>query len=172
MSYTLLRKKAQMQMFETIGVLFVFFILLAFGLIFYAGFQKDSTQSIQDDDVELRLVSIAQTISGLPEIKCSEQDSIDENCYDLLSLEVLSSKMNEFMDDGVIRNYFTSMFDYSNITIDVFYEKNRTFKRYPLYYENSIGYKNIRTNYVPITIIDSRDGEYYFGVLYLSVFVE
>ncbi len=159
-------------MFETIGVLFVFFILLAFGLIFYAGFQKDSTQGIQDEHVELKLVSIAQTISSLPELKCSEQDSIDENCYDLLSLEILSSKMDDFMDDGVIRNYFTSMFDYSNITIEVFNEKNKTFKKYELYYENSFGYKGVRTIYVPITVIDSRNGEYYFGVLYLSVFVK
>lgn len=174
-------KKAQMQMFETIGVLFVFFLLLAFGLIFYAGFQKDNVSNLQSDKTELELVSIAQTIEALTELKCSEQTSITENCYDLLSIEIFSRYMKNtspglFLHVGSpnTRIHYLSIFKNSNITVAVFNESSGNFTNYPIYYNDERDEKNKigrRTNYVPITIKDSRNDEFYFGILYLTVFI-
>ena len=179
MPNTLLKKpgKGQVQLFETIGVLFVFFFLLMFGLIFYSSFQKESLNDIDEEKKELELVSLAQTISSLPELKCSEQKSIKETCFDLLSFKVLTDKMDEFMTDDRKRLYFYSLFRSSNITLDVFYMdeedmKDSRFKRFEMYYNNEENLTGVRTNYVPITVRDPTNGELYFGVLYLTIFTE
>ena len=69
--------------------------------------------------------------------------------------------------------YFYSMFRESNISLKVFYDNGISLNSdsYYLYYEKPDQIKSVRTNYVPITIRDSRNGEFYFGVLYLQSFI-
>ena len=71
MSITLLitMKKAQLQTMETIAVLFVFFILLALAMIFYAGFQGTEHEQSQKELRRLQAGELAQTVLNLPEIQ-------------------------------------------------------------------------------------------------------
>ena len=163
-------------MMETIAVLFIFFMLLTFGLIFYANFQKSKMEEISDEGKDLELVTIVQTIRALPELKCSDQSSITENCFDLLSLTSLKNNLELgelFMKDGsYYRDYFTSFLFDANITLEVYDEKNNQMSTLPIYSNpyRDTNKNNVATNFVPITLLDSRTGEYHFGMLYIRVY--
>ena len=65
-------KKSQIQIGETIAVLFVFFLLVVIGFIFYVGVIKDSIVSEKDELSQLKSIEIAQKVLYLPELQCSE----------------------------------------------------------------------------------------------------
>lgn len=169
-------KSGQIQMIETIGVLFVFFLLLGFGLIFYGGYRQDQIKKLSSEKDELELITAAQIISTMPELKCSEENSITENCYDLVAVEALSNLMNDvngFMspNNPYSRIYYVTTFKSANITIGIYDERNNSMNKHNIYYNREPGKFNRRTNYVPITLKDSRTGEFYFGILYLTIFL-
>ncbi|MBR9676122.1 hypothetical protein GOV05_03880 [Candidatus Woesearchaeota archaeon] len=164
-------------MMESLGVVFVFFMLLSLALIFYGAFQKDKITELRGEKTDLDIVSLSQTITSLPELKCSEQNSIDENCYDLLNIQILSHYMNDsdgFLSPNNVRTrvFYTQLFKNSNITINVYDEKNNNFTTYPVYYNNDDNKSSTRNNLLPITIKDSRNGEFYFGILNLAIFTD
>src|SRR3989338_11111792 len=84
-------KKAQIQMGETIGVVFVFMILVTLGFIFYGFVAKTGAQEKQQENVQLDAVKKAQIISSLPELQCSEDNDVTENCVDYYRLTVANS---------------------------------------------------------------------------------
>ncbi len=83
-----------MQMGETIMVLLAFFILLGIGLVLYAQYQKTSMQRSAADSFEREAVRIALKVSFYPELACSENGVINENCFDLHKVVAFANKVN------------------------------------------------------------------------------
>ena len=78
-----MNKKAQMQMLETIGVIFIFFVLILFGSIFYFKFQEISFQNKQEELLAQSAMDTTLVTLFLPEIQCSRGDSeAEDNCID------------------------------------------------------------------------------------------
>ena len=93
--HTKMNKKSQIQIGETIAVLFVFFILIIIGFIFYVKVIKSNIQSESEELSQLKSVGIAQRIMFLPELQCSEDNIIIDNSIDMLKLESAQNIMKE-----------------------------------------------------------------------------
>ncbi|GEM_PF-1080183 len=129
-------KKAQLHITETIAVLFIFFILIAFGLIFYARYQQTAAQEKQEQLLASRAMDTTVKALFLPELMCTKGEAEHEdNCVDLIKLnsattsslplssptspdqtpqEPLSNTKSHFQDNS---DYYFQLFSYSNITI-------------------------------------------------------
>ena len=108
-------KKAQIQIFETIAVLVVFFILLGIGFIFYTKFIKSNIESDMAEISQGKSVSIAQRAMALPEIQCSDDNVPKEDCIDTLKLE---SAIFVIPENSL---YYYDLFEFSEITISEIY---------------------------------------------------
>src|SRR3989344_5606509 len=95
LNFNIKMKRAQIQIGETIAVLFVFFILIIIGFMFYVKVIKDNIDIEKEEMSQLRSVGISQRIMFLPEIQSSEDNIIIDNCIDILKLDYAQSIMKE-----------------------------------------------------------------------------
>jgi hypothetical protein len=120
-------KKAQMHMTETIGVLFIFFILVAFGLIFY---YKYTGQAIKEEHRQMvadRAVKTALEVFTLPELACTRGDAeLEDYCVDMIKVRHLNETFNIHLKD-----YYFKLFGYAKIKVAELYPN--TGNEYTLY---------------------------------------
>jgi hypothetical protein len=116
----LLNKKGQLQIQETILVVFIFIILIMFGLVFFYRVQLASIAEDFNEFQNTRDTINFITIGDLPEFSCSKL-GIRESCIDTL-------KLNSFIalnNSAKYRSYYFERFGYKKITITQIYpEKN------------------------------------------------
>jgi len=89
-------RKAQVMSMETIAVLLVFFIIFAFVLIFYLGFQKGQAEQKKIELSEQHSVELAQVISNLPELECTGggiESGVD--CFDIYKILAMEKTIRE-----------------------------------------------------------------------------
>lgn len=85
-------KKSQIQMGETIVVLFIVIVIIALGLIIYFNFRSSDIES-EAEEMQFGSSSMMLSIlSSIPEIKCSIEAK-DEECIDTTKVLVLESFM-------------------------------------------------------------------------------
>ena len=129
----MINKKSQMQITETIIVLFIFFILFILGFVFYTKvFMKSAGETIREQR-ELKAVQIAQMISDMPELQCTKNGEIIPNCVDKWKLDVVSTNLwkkdalgglTRGGGDKIIydkRNFYSDIFGGSKIDISQIY---------------------------------------------------
>lgn len=117
-----------MQMTETIGVMFIFFVLIAFGLLFYFQYQKGAIKEKEIEMLADRAMDTTALTLYLPELACSKGDAEPEgNCFDLMKLRSLN---NTAMFDRYSNQYYFDIFSYSKITIKQLYPENYTWVLY------------------------------------------
>jgi hypothetical protein len=111
------QRKGQINMMETIGVLFIFFILVLFGLIFYFKFQEVSFSQKEVERSAFNAIDLTLVTLFLPELQCSDGIAeADDNCVDIIKLRALQEIMQN--DDLNYRNeYYFNLFGYSTITV-------------------------------------------------------
>lgn len=150
-------RNAQIQIGETIAVLFVFFLLIMIGFIFYVGVIKGNIAIEKDELSQLSSVSIAQRIMFLPEIQCS-QDVITEisNCIDVLKLE--------YAKDVIANNeiYYFDLLEFSEVNITQIYPLE---VKWNIYSRKKESFKNKFMTNVPISLYDPATKKYGFGIL-------
>ena len=100
-------KKSQIQIGETIAVLFVFFMLIVIGFLFYAKVIKGSIESEKEEASQFKSIGIAQKVMFLPELQCSENSIIIDNCIDSLKLDAAEEVMREN------QVYYYDLFEFS-----------------------------------------------------------
>lgn len=167
-----LRKKSQMKTFESVAVLIVFFILIALGLMFYAGVQKTSLKRTYAERTEQEAVKIAMKVSYLPEALCSRRGIIEDDCFDVHKLESIGAWIN---DDLTGQNFLHYQRDFkeSVITVKRIFPTEET---YPLY-ENQPPPDKLKDyyivpTYVPVSLKDSTaEIEYSIGLLTVTMYI-
>ncbi|HLC61480.1 MAG TPA: hypothetical protein VJI52_00500 [Candidatus Nanoarchaeia archaeon] len=152
-------KKAQIQIFETIAVLAVFFILLGIGLIFYTKVIKSNIESDAAEISQGKSVSIAQRAMFLPEIQCSEDGVPKENCIDILKLDSAVSVINK--PENFL--YYYDLFEFSDIRIAEIYPSPSV--PIILYSKPTTDYKNNFSTSVPVTLYDPKTRINKFGLI-------
>ncbi len=105
-------KKGQLQIQETILAIFIFIVLIMFGLIFFYKVQSSSIKHDFDKFQRERLEMDFITLGDLPEFSCSKA-GIKESCIDSAKLIVFS----ELSAKGELKQYYFERFGYKNITI-------------------------------------------------------
>ena len=152
-------KKAQMQMMETIAILFIFFILISLGFIFYTKVAKGSASAKIEEFQDLSATQVQQIASTLPELQCSEQNIVKENCIDLLKAEAAPSVLSK-------PEYF-ELLGYAKLTLQEAYPSTREIVLYSRPLPNS---KDTRASYFPIALLDTHTSLTAFGVLIIEVY--
>ena len=154
-------RKSQIQMLETISVLAIASILILLGLIFYSAVFKSSIEVEKGVSTQLDAIKIAQRSSFLPELQCSQENIIIDNCINILNLEALSEIINEN------EIYYFDKLSFSRIIVNKIYPGNEEWVLYnrPL---EQYSYKSV-TN-APILLFDPVEDKNYFGVMNIEVF--
>ena len=160
-------KKAQIKMFETIAVLLIFFVLIGFGLIFYSRIQSQGFQAKLDENFELKAIQTAQLVSFLPELQCSSDGIITDDCFDTLKVEALHEIINNSQNKDIKNNYYFDVFGSSEITIEQIYP---VVDSWPIYKKIPDDYKAKSSVKIPISLYDANLREYGFGILNIDVY--
>lgn len=115
-----MNRKAQIHMTETIAVLFIFFILLFFGLIFYYKYVDASLAEKMEENLARRAREMTNAFFSLPEIQCTSglQISLKEYCLDVLKLEAFREVLEEDREE---EDYYFNVFSFAKITIQEVY---------------------------------------------------
>lgn len=152
-----MNKKSQIQIGETIAVLFVFFILIVIGFMFYGRVILGGIQTQKDESTQLRSVSIAQKAMFLPELQCSE-DIVEEitGCIDILKISSAQDVI------GQNTRYYYDLFEFSNITMKQIYP---TDNYWTIYSRSSKNFESKFVTNIPISLYNPITRRYGFGVL-------
>ena len=160
-------KKAQIKMFETIAVLLIFFVLIAFGLIFYVRVYSGSIEETGEEYFELKAIQTAQLVSFLPELQCTSPTSmniVDDNCFDLLKVKALTEIIK---DDQKLRNeYYYDIFGSSKISIEQIYPSEMKWE----VYDKASNKKSMSSIKIPISLYNASSKKNNFGVLNIDIY--
>ena len=141
---------------ETIAVLFVFFILVVLGFMFYARVIKGNLETEKEELSQEKSIEVAQRAMFLPEIQCSENNIIIDNCIDVLKLD--SAKIT--MHDNSL--YYFDLLEYSDINITEIYPAP---KKWDIYTKTTGDFKNKYITNIPISLYNSSSRHFSFGIL-------
>ncbi len=175
-------RKGQIRMSETIAVLFIFFVLVVFGIIFYYKYSQISFQEKQEELLGKKATEITLQTLFLPELICSRGDAEPEdNCFDMMKLR----QVEDVFKDG-FSDYYFDLFPYSNITITQVYPPDSTGKpiEWKLYdkpktKKDDAGKKvkdwtRVEKTYFVVTLKDElkteAEGQHAFGYLTVGVY--
>jgi len=150
--------KGQLHQMETIAILFVFFILVALGVVFFTKVAASNIQKDVEKFQELSKIQIAQIASSLPELQCSQDNVVRPNCVDTLKAETVQLG-TEYFD----------LFAYSTITVEQIFPAGSG-NKHIIYDKQPNEMKSKLTSYFPISMYDARDNNYYFGVMLIEVY--
>ena len=104
-------------MMENIGIMFVFFILIALGFIFYARIGGHSAVQEQEKFYQQRAVKLAQLVSSLPEVRCSEDNVPVADCFDILRVDA----MRETLNTDEAKRYYLDILSFSTVKVNEIY---------------------------------------------------
>jgi hypothetical protein len=166
-------KKAQLQMFETAMVLLFFFIIVAFGLMFYVGVQKGKMDKIKGEADSITSVEIALAALDFPELKCtlspgrSEGIVIDEGCIDIVKLEAFRSYITDPVNEYDAATYYFSRLQFSKISVKEIYPGSSATIVYSR--ENKMSNESIKTFNMPVALYNPIKDSYALGILEVKV---
>ena len=158
--------KAQIQMTENVIILFIFFILLIFAIVFFSKIQSGKQEVKISEDIQNRGLQIAQSISSLPELRCTKKAVTVLGCYDkanALALQSLVEQNNQ---------YYFDQFKYSTVSInEIFPVENDPIVIYNNKKENS---SNVIPTQLPMLLCDftvsTEKGACSFAILNINVY--
>ena len=155
-----------MQMTETIAILFIFFILLLFGILFYFRYQKIAFQEKEEELLGARAMENTLKALFMPELICSRGEAEPEdNCFDTLKLDSAREVIERNIDQ-----YYFEIFSYATITIEETYPVKKT---WVLYDKPKPQFIKKEPTFFVVTLRDelAADNQAKYGYGYLSVVV-
>ena len=143
------------------AILFIFFILLTFGFIFYARMQKSGYATEAEEVTVLKAIQVSEKAAFLPEIQCSFDNIPVEDCIDI-------EKLTAFSTLAVSENiYYYNVFGFSRIEIEQIYPSQQTWTLYDNPFPN---YQDVVAIQLPTSLYYPGEDEYSFGAVLVSVY--
>ena len=164
-------------MTETIGVMFIFFVLILFGIVFYSKYSETAYQEKQEELMGKKAVEITSKTIFLPELICSRGQAEPElYCLDMLKLK---QAQKTFKDN--FGEYYFDLFPYSRILVEEIYPGKSKWvlydkpKKVKLANGTSVNSQQKEATHFLLTLKDEvkgkeKKGEYSFGVLTVEVY--
>lgn len=151
---------------ETIAILFVFFVLILFGLIFYFQWQKTSFERQRVEVFADKSISISQVATYLPELACSPRANLATGrCIDVLKLELAEEEMQAEND------YYFDIFGFATIRVEKIYPEPTGEKAEWVLYNQTPPEITRKVNTpLPMVLYEPSSGDRNFGVLYVDVY--
>ncbi len=148
-------KKGQLQIQETILVIFIFTIILLIGLTVFYRYTIDSIRADQEKYEDFKFKVGISSIPSMSEVKCSFLGEQKE-CIDLEKARAFSIYS---------KDYF-SLFGYSNITLYLVYPGS-VHKPILIYYRKPTVVRQSQIISTPVLVYDPEDADYKIGKLVL-----
>lgn len=139
-------------MIETVMVLVVFFFLLAGGLVIYRSFAQRSDERRSQEYLELRALRLAQVAASLPELQCSSDNIIEDNCVDVIKAKAMSEMIATNPTAGL---FYYDTFMAANISVEEAYPGDESFVIYSSVPKN---FTQSEIILLPITVYDPAAG--------------
>ena len=152
-------KKGQVQMFETIAVLLVFFFIIAFGLAFYFVIAKAGAQKAMLRQQQMQAVENAQRLTTLPELDCTQKGVQTERCVDKLKVKALSEMLG---NDNIRADYYSTFGKTRLVIREVFPPGSPDLEIYNRPVLNGTGWT---TTLLPVKVYDPFTDKYAFGAI-------
>lgn len=144
-------RRGQVKFGENISIMIIFFILLAMSLLFYGAWQKGSIKESIQEQFTKEAIKIALTVTYLPEVVCSQDNYVIENCFDEFKVRSLNRLI--LSDDESFLNY-EALFHDSRITIEKIFPKREIIT---LYDSSPEEFLEVVPTYIPIILKDPRE---------------
>ena len=152
-------------MFETIGVLVVFFFLLAIAGTLYTKIQKSNLEKEIKRQSELAATQIAERAFFMPELDCTFLAVKVPNCFDTEKIKAFES----LEDTKKIDVYFPS-FGQSKIQIKKIWPTGEAPTQIYKYEPTKKGSELLSRS--PVLLYDAKPNKYYFGVIEVTAYVK
>jgi len=149
-------KKGEIQIQESIFVVFIFFMILMIAMVVYYQFERKSIEGIREDYDENLFYNLISYVPSLPELQCSSL-GINDECIDL-------EKAKAFRISS--EDAYKGILGYKKISLSVVGEE------FLLYEFRPSSYLSERAINSPVSVYDSEDGNYLIGVLEVVMYEE
>ncbi|MBU0461888.1 MAG: hypothetical protein KJ574_04860 [Nanoarchaeota archaeon] len=156
-------RNAQVKFGETIAILFIFFLLIVVGAVFYVRIKAVSVSREVTEFKDVRAVELSQTISFMPEFQCTEVNVVEPSCFDLYKLKA----MEKVSKDSENKAFYLR--ELGNVLIEILqvYPPGATI----VPYNNTPGNFTLASqSNVPISLFNVTGQRYYFGVLRITTY--
>jgi hypothetical protein len=163
-----MKRKAQIQLSESIFIVFFILIIIIFGIVFYAQAEGEGIVEKREQYLELDTVALAQVASSLAELQCSILEVSELSCLDILRVKAFANDLMVQDNDLVIEYYFSQLGD-AEVVIEEIYPNNETYVVYNNTIDENLSYSG-RPVMMPISLYDPTSNTYGFGVLYITKF--
>ena len=167
-------KKAQLQMNETVFVVFIIMMIIFLGLVVYARFQELGIQDKSKSVISTKVVESSQKISFWPELDCSDVKVSEFAFLDLMKLKVLGDFINKSKEANKIYafNYYFDLLRNSRITVTEVYPLNTSIlgETYWVLWDNPGTKKTTDSIRVPVNLFDPFTGRYALGIMELQMY--
>lgn len=169
-------KRGVMEMAETVGALFVFFILLILGVVFYARSTTVSTEESIAESFTKKSIAVSQVVMNLAELQCSRDNVIIPNCLDYERVKALeklilyqkSTDEDELVLGDKAVQYYFDQFSFSTIELHVLFPEELD----PIvFYDNPpLNQQASSAIFAPISVYHPVEDIRSFGYLKVSLY--
>lgn len=151
--------KAQVKMFETVGVLVVFFMIMSLGFVFYFFVFEHTSTGETERQLALHNIQTVHTALSLPELECSVGKSRKRGCIDKQKAASFSVLMS---NEDILMDYFPIL-KFSKVSLEVIYPPSNAFNL--TIYDHKMNSSSFAHTTVPIRVYDIIDKQFNYGVL-------
>lgn len=157
--------KAQIRLTETIAILFIFFILVAIGIIFFYKYNQVAVKEKQHGLLQARALDTTLKTLFLPELQCSKADAEPEqNCMDLMKVRAAADVFGQHTS-----GYYIQLFSFSRISLHQVYPERGEWLLYEQQAPDAEG--NRANTFFVVALRDIGEEGYSYGYGYLNVTV-
>ena len=142
-------KRGQLQIQESIFVLFVFFIILVIGMVVFYQMEFRSIERMRKENEDVTFYYLISYVPAMPEVVCSEKGIVEE-CVDLVKARAFASYDND---------YYRKIFGNRKIILNADGEKIELYDFEPSKYSAE------RIISTPVSVYNPRDKSYTIGKL-------
>ena len=163
-----IKKKGQARLSESVAVIFIFFVLVLFGIIFYYKYSQISFAEKEEQLIDERAIDMTLRTLFLPELMCTRgKAEPEDNCVDMMKVRHVNGTFKKHIED-----YYFNLFGYAKIVIQEVYPGNERWVLYDLpRISGSIEY---RPTFFVVTLKDEAsniiDADYRFGYLEVGIY--
>jgi len=165
-------KKAQMKMMETIAIIFIFFVLVLFGIIFFYQYSKVSINERNEQFFAERAMRTTLKVLFMPELICTDHGRIEQNCFDLQKIGAAKEVIERNTED-----YYFNLFSYAEITVHQLTKDGMMIppaeldaNKHLIYSNPKLVFTKKEPTYFILTLKDDITGHYDFGYLNVTVY--
>lgn len=155
-------KKSQIEMGETVAVLIIFFILLVLSFVYFTFIKAGEVNQLIQEKEAKESIRISQEATFLPELACSHEGVIRNDCIDRLKLEAFDQVSGDAQD-----LYFDRLL-FSKVTVREIYPDNT--HQWPIYNKPNLNLTSSKSTQIPVSILTiTNEGKERYSFGYIEV---